>query len=351
MRKIFLAIVLVAGMLALSFTLAPTPYSFPELKFFPKMPASPANPVTVEGAELGRLLFYDVSLSADSSLSCGSCHKQEHAFTDGEQFSKGFKGQTLERNTMPLFNLAWNHSLFWDGRAKSIEEQVFHPVRAHNEMNLHWDVAAKRIRTNKKYKALFKAAFGTAKVDSMLISKAIAQFERTLISNRSRFDRALAGQTILTEDEREGFILLNDMTRGDCLHCHTTDADALGTTGAFSNNGLDDVKDPGSYKDKGRGAITGDRKQLGHFKIPSLRNLVFTAPYMHDGRFKTLEEVIDFYSSGVHMSANIDSKMGTAKKKGAHFTNLEKKRIIAFLKTLSDSAFVSDERFSDPYSK
>jgi cytochrome c peroxidase len=329
-----------------------TPYSFPELKFFPEMPLSESNPVTVQGAELGKYLFYDPVLSDDRKLSCSSCHKQEYAFSDGPvQFSKGKSGVLMKRNTPGLFNLAWYPAMFWDGKAKSIEEQVFHPVRAGDEMNMSWKEVEKRVQEIEFYRTGFKNVFGDQSIDSVLISKAIAQFLRTLLSYRSRYDKGISKEIRFTDKEYAGYVLMNDQTKGDCLHCHTTDADALGTMRTFSNNGLDEVSKPGEYKDKGRGEVTGNVKENGQFKIPTLRNLVLTAPYMHDGRFKTLEEVLDFYSEGVKQSPNIDSRMEFVHQHGAHLSPEEKKDIIVFLKTMTDSSLISDPAFSDPFGK
>jgi cytochrome c peroxidase len=216
-------------------------------------------------------------------------------------------------------------------------------------MNLDWKVAAKRLEKNKFYKKQFKTVFGTTKIDSVQITYAIAQFLRTLISYQSKYDQVLAGKTLFTKDEYEGFILVNDQTKGDCIHCHITDGDALGTTLVFSNNGLDAVANASDYQDKGRGAITGKTTDNGKFMVPSLRNLAFTAPYMHDGRFKTLEEVINFYSEGVNLCANIDSKMEYAHQGGVNLTSEEKKKVIAYLLTLSDSSFISNPEFSNPF--
>ncbi len=330
--------------------LAPTPYSFPRLNYFPPMPVSPSNPVTAEGAELGRYLFYDPVLSADSTISCSSCHKQEFAFSDApNKFSLGIGGQAMKRNTMPLFNLAWYSSFFWDGRAASLEEQVFRPVQAHDEMNLRWPEAVKRISRSDFYPEKFSAAFGPQTIDSVLIAKAIAQFERTLISHDSKYDRVLRGEAAFTEDEYDGLVLVNEQHKGDCLHCHTTDADALGTTGKFSNNGLDTATYSGNYRDAGRGAVTGNIKEYGAFKIPSLRNVGLTAPYMHDGRFQTLEEVVDFYGEGVKTGVNTDSKMEFAHRGGNRLTAEERKKVVAFLHTLTDSTFISDPEFGNPF--
>lgn len=329
-----------------------TPYTFPELKYFPKMPVAENNPVTVEGVKLGRFLFYDKILSSDSTFSCASCHKQQFAFSGGPvAYNEGRYGTLMKRNTMPLFNLAWYPSYFWDGRASSIETQIFHPVREKNEMNLDWMVAAKQLEQNAFYKKLFFDAFGKQKIDSVLIANSIAQFLRTMISYNSKYDLVLDRTRKLNEKEYAGLGLINDQTKGDCLHCHITDGGVLGTIGKFSNNGLDAISDPLNYPDNGRGAVTGNINDNGKFMIPSLRNLAFTAPYMHDGRFKTLQEVLKFYSEGVQKSANIDSKMEFAHKGGANLTCEEQENIIAFLLTLSDSVFITNPEFSDPFNK
>ncbi len=348
-----LIITLITGVLSgFKETPGSTPYVFPKLMFFPEMPVNINNPVTVEGAELGRHLFYDPILSSDSTMACASCHKQEFAFSDApNQFSKGRNEKLLARNTMPLFNLAWASEFFWDGRATSLENQVFEPVRSHDEMDLSWIEAAERIERITFYKQKFALAFGEEKIDSVLISKAVGQFLRTLISNTSRYDSLQMGLISFTKDEAEGFVLVNDMTKGDCLHCHTTDADALGTTNKFSNNGLDAFADAHECKDIGRGKVSGALKDYGHFRIPSLRNIALTAPYMHDGRFKTLEEVVDFYSEGVKTNATIDSKIGSHPRGGVHLTAEEKRKLIVFLNTLTDRAFASDQRFSNPVRK
>lgn len=328
---------------------SPEPYIFRELDRFPEMPLSDENPVTVEGADLGRHLFYDSILSSDYSVSCASCHKQRFAFSDNRQFSLGVNNALSKRNSMPLFNLAWGEAFFWDGKAASIEEQVFFPVRDHSEMNLDWKVAEKRIRENKFYRKKFRKAFGRKEIDSLLIAKAIAQFERTLISADSKFDKALRGEVFLTAEEYDGFVIMNDQSMGDCLHCHITDANALGTTGKFSNNGLQKADGPSEFSDLGRFTQTGKDEDVGRFKIPSLRNIALTAPYMHDGRFQTLEEVIDFYSFEVNASYNVDSKMTRAHYRGVALTPEEKANVISFLHTLTDSSFIQNPAFQNPW--
>jgi cytochrome c peroxidase len=330
----------------------PTPYKFPDLFYFPQMPVNSDNPVTIEGVELGRYLFYDSILSYNYTFSCASCHKQENAFSNSPMtFSKGISGDEMKRNTPALFNLAWYPVLFWDGKAKSIEEQIFHPVRTSTEMNLTWEQAGRRINKSKFYKPKFEFVFGKQEIDSLLIAKALAQFLRTLLSYQSKYDRMLRGEVTFTYEEHEGYTIVNDQTMGDCLHCHNTDANALGTSLAFSNNGLDKIERAEGYKDKGYGSVTGNMKDNGKFKTPSLRNICLTEPYMHDGRFKTLEEVIDFYSEGVNQCVNIDSKMQYAHQHGVKLNSIQKKQVLAFLKTLTDSVFISNLAFSNPFRK
>ena len=258
-RLSFYTFLLLFTILISSFTyfIKDKPFVFPQINYFPPMPVSAENTVTVNGVDLGRHLFYDPILSSDSSVSCASCHKQQFAFSDSpNRLSKGMSGQLQSRNTLPLFNLAWYPKLFWDGRAASIEAQVFHPVRDLKEMNLNWTEVSKKIQRNKFYQKKFAALYGNRTIDSNLISNAIAQFERTLISYNSKYDKVINNKAKFTLEELEGFELMNDMTKGNCLHCHTTDANGLGTTGEFSNNGLDELTDKNNFKDPGLGLIT-----------------------------------------------------------------------------------------------
>lgn len=351
MLGLVLLLLMGAGISCIAYKPVQTRYEMPALYLFPPVPDEQDKIVTLEAAELGRFLFYDPVLSADSTVSCASCHRQEVAFSDAPNaFSKGFDGQITERNAMPLFNLAWYPAMFWDGRATDIESQIFHPVSAKNEMNLSWPEAEKRLQQSSFYVSGFAAVYGKKiAIDSVLITQTIGQFVRTLISNRSKYDSVLQGMAYFTTDELKGLELMNDQTKGDCLHCHTTDANALGTTARFSNNGLDNVSDANGYADKGLGGHTGKPEDVGLFKIPSLRNVAVTSPYMHDGRFETLGQVLDFYSDSVHYSVNVDPKMGTAPRGGAHLTELEKQQIIAFLHTLTDSAFISDPALANPF--
>jgi cytochrome c peroxidase len=325
------------------------PYPFPTMKYFPEMPVAPDNPVTQQGAELGRSLFYDPLLSADGSLSCASCHQQRYAFSDGPRaFSTGMNGSRMHRNTPALFNLAWYPAFFWDGRSPSLEDQVLHPVRDARELGAGWAVVVERLENSEHYRTRFKFVFGDVPLDSTLVAKAIAQYLRTLISADSKYDRVLRGEATFSPNEFAGFVIANEQNKGDCLQCHTTDRDALGTTRRFSNNGLDAARDPMEYHDPGRGGFSGMQEERGQFKIPSLRNVGLTAPYMHDGRFATLEDVISFYSDSVHAGVNIDPRMGTARQGGAHLSPLEQQQLLAFLHTLTDSSFITDTRHGDP---
>ncbi len=338
---------LLLALVGMGFGIGPAgrPYVFPALSTFPAMPLPP-HPITIEGVALGRRLFYDPILSADGTLACASCHHQQHAFAASVRFDTGVSGVLQPRNTLPLFNLAWAGSMFWDGRAATIEEQVFHPVRNATEMNLPWTQVAQRLNGDQQYRAAFRQVFGNRLVDSTMVANVVGQFLRTLLSYRTLYDRVIQGLDTFDKDQRMGYELANDMTRGDCLHCHPIDDNPLGTTFLFSNNGLDAA--PAAFADKGRGAVTGRAADNGKFKIPSLRNLAYTAPYMHDGRFATLADVIDFYSEGVKPSPTIDNKMEFVHMGGAHLSATEKRQIMAFLLTMSDTAFVTDPAHGAP---
>lgn len=356
MKKLFLltlSFLIGAGIIIffvnLTFQNGLTPYPFQKVKGFPTMPISDSNYVTKEGVELGRYLFYDPILSNDSTVSCASCHKQEFAFGDTARFSIGVNGKINTRNTPPLFNLAWYPRLFWDGKANSIEEQVFFPVRSHSEMNLDWKEAEKRVNRSAFYKPLFANVFGKPEVDSLSIAYAIAQFERTLISSNSKLDQVLRKETKLTYLEYRGLEIVTDLSMGNCIQCHPMDGYLTGTTFQFSNNGLEDFNSIEQYTDKGLGGINGNQADIGKFKIPSLRNVAVTGPYMHDGRFNSLDEVVAFYSDRVHPSPNIDSKMVSVENGGVNLTQEEKTAVIAFLNCLTDTNFITNPEFSNPF--
>lgn len=326
------------------YTPVPTSLEIPEL-FQQKLiaPVIPTNnPLTKEGIALGKKLFFDSILSKDNTQSCASCHDPKNAFTDDTRFSEGIDGKFGTRNSMPLFNLAWNFDerFMWDGKELSIERQAFSPVRNPIEMHSDWKNVAKKLQEHTEYPTLFKQAFGASKIDSSLVTKAIAQFERTLISGNSKFDQYLLGKVELTPEEQNGFNVFMEETRGDCFHCHGSDNNPLWTDNKFHNNGLDET-----FTDLGLGAVTGDPNDNGKFRSPSLRNLKFTAPYMHDGRFATLEEVINHYSEGLKQSSTVDPLMKKVKQGGVQLSDKDKADLKAFLLSLSDTNFVNNPNF------
>ncbi|GAA5481529.1 MbnP family protein [Haloferula sargassicola] len=314
-----------------------TPYRLEISHRFPQVQLPADNPLTREGVALGRDLFFDPALSADGSVSCASCHQAEAAFSDpGKARSLGIGGRPTARHGMPLFNLAWAKSFFWDGRSPSLREQVLVPIGHPDEMG--HDLAKLPADLEKTYGPRFAAAFGSPGVTNERLGLAFEQFLLSLVSQHSRFDRALAGETEFTPQEKRGFQLFvteNDPARGlrgaDCFHCH---GGALFTDHDFHNNGLDETFE----HDRGRAEVTGNDADLGKFKTPSLRNVALTAPYMHDGRFATLEEVIEHYDSGVRRSATLDPNL--SKHDGLGLSAQDKADLTAFLRTLSDPAIL-----------
>ncbi len=302
------------------------------------------NPQTVEGVALGKKLFFDPILSGNNTQACADCHTPSNAFTDNTRFSDGIDGTLGNRNSMPLFNLAWNYDekFFWDGKSFSLEHQAFSPVTDPTEMKSTWTEVEQKLQQHPDYPTLFQRAFGISKIDSTLVTKAIAQFERTLISANSKFDQFLLGEVQLTPEEQNGFDVFMDEARGDCFHCHGSDKNPLWTDNAFHNNGLD-----ATFTDLGLGAITGDPSDNGKFRSPSLRNLEFTAPYMHDGRFNTLEEVINHYSEGLKNSSTVDPLMKKVAQGGVGLSEKDKADLKAFLLTLSDFEFINNPEFSN----
>lgn len=334
-------------------TVDPNAYTFeyPPLfsQYLPPIDVPADNPMTEEGVELGRLLFYDTRLSGDNTQSCASCHMPQNAFSDVSAFSLGIDNVEGGRNAMPIINAGWMDKLFWDGRAESVEDQAFQPVTNPVEMHETWPNAIAKLQADPHYPYLFEKAFGTSTIDSVLVVKAIAQFERTLISGNSPFDKYLATGSSgwNTTDEfaaYQGFALFMDETKGDCFHCHGDSYNPLWTDNIFHNNGLDAV-----ITDKGLGEVTGNPTDDGKFKTPTLRNLVFTAPYMHDGRFQTLDEVINHYSEGLQNSPTIDPLMKSVGSGGVQLDPTEKYYLKMFLISLSDSSFVNNPDFGDPW--
>ncbi len=330
-----------------------TPYTLPALITsglrYRKIISPADNPLTVEGIQLGRMLFYDPVLSADSSVSCASCHKQEHGFGDNIDFSTRVFGQKTTRHGSTLINQGMDRRFFWDGRTTTLELAVEDALKG--EQTFTFATSYIRLKNQERYTKLFKKTFGRpGDITEANIHKAIAQFLRSIVSIDSKYDLSLRGQYTLTSDERAGFNMFTT-EKADCFHCH---ADGPFQTFAnqiqlFANNGLDSVSSANDFKDFGLGDFTKNQFDNGRFKIPTLRNIEKSAPYMHDGRFKTLEEVVDFYSSGVKRAPTTDPLMTHAGQGGIQLNPTEKTQLIAFLKTLTDVGFETNPAYSNPF--
>jgi cytochrome c peroxidase len=333
-----------------------TPYAFKISAAFPVPDLPRDNPLFKERVELGRKLFFDKSLSINDSQSCADCHPPARSFADSRPQSRGAEGATGTRHAMPLVNLAWKQSFFWDGRAPSLREQVLEPIQ--NPIEMHQSLTNLVVklsrqpsathcflsdemaesRTPIEYSTLFAAAFGSAEITSQKIALALENYLLTLTSFDSKFDRALRGEEQLSPEEQHGFELFSteyDPRRGlfgaDCFHCH---GGSLFRSQEFANNGLDS-----SPMDPGRAKVTGKDSDLGKFAVPSLRNVALTGPYMHDGRFSSLEDVIEHYATGMKRSATLDPNLAKHPDGGVPLTVDDKRALVAFLKSLTDEKF------------
>lgn len=332
-------------------TFEPTPYKLEIPSHFPAMPIPADNPMTVEGVALGRRLFYEKRLSLDNSISCASCHAPQQAFSDPNAFSTGVNGAVGNRNSMALVNLGWQQFFFWDGRAKTLEEQILEPVPNPVEMHQSWEDAVAKLYADVNYRNAFYMAFGEQGIDRKKVSKALAQFLRTMISGTSKFDvmykienslplNTADQQVNISPSDWAGYDLFKSLNGADCFHCHNG---PLMQVQKFSNNGLDN-----SFSDLGRMHVTGNINDRGKFKVPSLRNIELSAPYMHDGRFQTLDEVIEHYSSGIVQSPTIDPLIEFASQGGVQLSAEQKDLLKQFLKTLTDYRFIQNPAFQPP---
>jgi cytochrome c peroxidase len=336
------------------------------------------NPTTDQGATLGRVLFYDRRFSKDGTISCASCHAQQNAFSDPNRFSKGVGDQLGDRNAMGLSNARFvqNGKFFWDERAHSLEAQVLMPIEDRREMAHDVAKVVETIKLDPVYAPLFQEAFGDETVTPDRVAKALAQFVRSIVSYRSKFDDGLAKARSINEDfgnftstENLGKkIFLGDhdeSSRGNCATCHLRNyaffrpsnravQQAVFMPDRLLNNGLD-----AEYvtEDNGVGDRTLDPRDFGRFKVPDLRNVELTAPYMHDGRFQSLEQVVEHYNTGVKTHPNLDPQLRAIPgrgRPGPRLMNLdeeEKTALVAFLKTLTDHMLVADPKYSDPFRK
>jgi len=327
----------------------PVDYSIVIPDSFPIFEQNPRNLMTEDGVALGRELFYDPIMSIDSTISCSSCHLPELNFTDQLAVSVGVHGGFTSRSSMSLLNVGFFYNgLFWDGRAENLEEQAAIPVEDEIEMDDDWTVLTRDIQIDDRYPELFRKAFGISnsnEINKDLITKAIAQFERSLISSgNSKYDKVIRGQAAFTDEEQMGFDIFFDrdpeLPDGECFHCHSA---PLLSNNEYMNNGIDEAFEFEDFTDLGRGGFTDFRAENGKFRVPSLRNIEFTAPYMHDGRFQTLEEVLVHYNSG-----GKESKGKNALLVPLGLTDEQLEALRAFLSTLNDEDFLNDEKFSNP---
>lgn len=372
--KIFLIVATVLSLMSLAIpVLPPVPYDYVNLNlpahftnptfdinFWDNTPGN--NPLTDNGATLGRVLFYDKVLSQNDSISCGSCHKQEFSFSDTSVRSLGFRGGLTRRNTMTITNARWHFggAMFWDHRASSMEDAVLMPIQDSVEMGLSVTQLVQKVEQQPYYAALFTNAFGDSVVTTSRIAMALSQFIRSIVSHTSKYDIGRA-QVNVREDpfpnfsnsENQGktiFFTTNLNGGGDCSICHTAEA-FVNTPSAVTCNGLDLV----STTDLGLYEATGMQSDIGRFKVSSLRNIELTAPYMHDGRFASLEEVVEFYSTGIQLHMNlapglIDTIGGTPVARQFNFSQSQKNDLVNFLKTLTDHTMTTEIKWSDPFS-
>ncbi len=310
------------------------------------------NPMRQEVAQLGRWLFYDTRLSKDSTVSCATCHQQKRAFTDGLATAEGIRKQKHSRNTMALVNMLWTDRFFWDGRAQRLEEQAFFPLEDAREMDLDREEAALRLQNIPMYPPLFAQAFGSPEITPRRIVQALAQFERTLISSESRYDSIVRGDIPGRPRELQAIQLFMthpipeaNIRGGNCGDCHGSHLTTLNT---FHNNGLDSIS-----QDLGLEKLTQNPFDRGKMRAPSLRNIALTAPYMHDGRFKTLREVLDHYNEHIQDSEYLDPLIQEASNEPGGesllLTEQEKEDLLLFLNLLTDSSFIQNPQFSNPF--
>jgi len=345
---------------------APTPYQITVPKFFPtRLNIPPDNPMTVEGVTLGRYLFYDGRLSGntetDKMMSCGTCHLQSRSFECGIDHPKftggrtfGITGIVTPHYMLPMINLEWNETGYmWSGTVfndnpiawqRTLEDFVRMGVTAPHEMAGDTSKTKNLIQNIPGYPELFEKAFGSRTVTFRNISKAVAQFVRTLISSDSKFDKYMRGEQQLNTKELNGYVLFMTEDGADCFHCHGGSGNPLFTTNLFYNNG----KDSEFNDTRDRFSVTGNPQDHGAYKATTLRNIELTGPYMHDGRFKTLEEVIEFYSQGIIWSPYVHPLMHHAFDGGIQLTPSEKSDLIAFIKTLRDDTFLTNPAYSSP---
>jgi len=327
-----------------------TPYALNHVGF-PAPLISDDNLLTIQGVQLGRMLFYEKKLSGNSTQSCGSCHQQEFAFTDTTKFSLGIHGLLGKRNSMSAVNMAWNTGgFFWDGRASLLRQQALMPIQDELEMDETIENVISKLSASKTYRDQFLRAFGSEEITANKIALALEQFMNSIVSNDTKFDRYKRGEIILDSAEERGrqlfFAEYNpsfpELSGADCAHCHSG---PNFSNNRYMNNG---TKTDAEIIDIGRQGVTGNINDKGKFKVTTLRNVAITPPYMSDGSIKTLEEVINHYNNGLKESTTLDPALKFTKEKGLMLDQQDKADLVAFLKTLTDYTLISDPKYADP---
>ncbi len=313
-----------------------TPIYFEIPKGFPKpIYDFKKNPLTEEGFDLGRKLFYDPILSKDNTISCASCHLQQTGFTHVDHdLSHGIDDRIGTRNSLTLQNLAWSKTFMWDGGVNHLDVQAIAPITSEVEMDETLENVVSKLNTNKEYRELFQKVFGSKKITGQLTLKALSQFIVLLTTSNSKYDKVIRNEEKFTEMEEKGY----ELFKQNCASCHT---EPLFASNDFKNNGLPIDE---TLNDFGRMKITQNPKDSLLFKVPTLRNIEFTFPYMHDGRFKTLNEVIKHYNSGIQQSKTLSKEL----QKPINLSDNQRVELIAFLKTLTDKEFLFNPKFGYP---
>lgn len=333
-------------------TLDETPYDFSygSTMSAPNIPGD--NKLTIEKVRLGRMLFYEKALSGDGTMNCASCHALGNGFSDTNQFSTGIAGLKGGRQAMAIFNMAWNtNEFFWDGRAHLLRDQALKPIQDPLEMNETLPKAIQKIQAMAQYKVQFTRAFGTHEVTGQRMALALEQFMNSVVSSNSKDDKYLRGELALTASEERGRALFfteynpffPDLSGADCAHCH---GGSNFENDQYMNNGLSADNE---MTDIGREAVTNFASDRGKFKVTSLRNIAVTGPYMHDGRFKTLEEVVAHYNDGLKPSSTLDPALENTRSTGLMLDAQEQADLVAFLKTLTDYTYLNDSRYKSPF--
>jgi cytochrome c peroxidase len=318
---------------------------------FPAPPIADDNLLTIQGVQLGRMLFYEKMLSGNNTQSCGTCHQQQFAFTDTAKLSVGIHGLLGKRNSMTAVNMAWNTGgFFWDGRANLLRQQALMPIQDELEMDETLDNVITKLSASKTYRDQFMRAFGSEEITANKIALALEQFMNSIISNDTKYDKYRRGELTLDSSEERGRVLFfaeynpsfPELSGADCAHCHSG---PNFSNNRYMNNG---TKSEAEITDIGRQGVTGNINDKGKFKVTTLRNIALTPPYMSDGSIQTLEEVIDHYNNGLKESATLDPALRFTREKGLMLSAQDKADLVAFLKTLTDYSLLNNTVYSDP---